>query len=159
MRVGWGFDAHAFGGDRPVVLGGVFVGGEKMIAATSDGDVVAHAIADALLGAAALGDLGALYPSSDPAWENVASLDVLLTDVVSRVHHAGWLVEHVDVTVIAESLRVSPFREAIRLGVAGAVGLRIESVSVKATSTDGMGFMGRDEGIAAAAVVVIGPGH
>lgn len=157
MTVGWGFDAHAFGGDRPVVLGGVAIDTDLLVAATSDGDVVAHAVADALLGAAALGDLGSFYPSSDSRWEGVVSVAVILRDAASRVRATGWDIEHIDVTVIAESIRVAPHRAAIRAQLAEAVGVAERAVSVKATSTDGLGFIGRDEGLAAMAVAVLAP--
>ncbi len=155
MSVGWGFDAHAFGGDRPVVLGGVSIDTDLRVAATSDGDVVAHAITDALLGAAALGDLGSFYPSSEARWEGVASVAVILRDAAARVRASGWDIEHIDVTVIAESIRVAPHRAAIRAHLAEALGVAERAMSVKATTTDGLGFIGRDEGLAAVAVAVL----
>ncbi|MCB2224350.1 MAG: 2-C-methyl-D-erythritol 2,4-cyclodiphosphate synthase [Actinobacteria bacterium] len=153
-RVGWGFDAHRFAPQGRVLMAGVVVEGGRGVAATSDGDVPAHAVADALLGAAALGDLGALYPSDDPSWEGADSM-ALLADVVARVAAAGFRVASVDLTVIAERVRVAPHREAIRAALAAVLGAAAGSVSVKATTTDGMGFLGADEGLAAVAVAVL----
>lgn len=154
MRVGWGFDAHRYGGSPPVRCAGVVVDPQRGVAATSDGDVPAHAVADALLGAAALGDLGAHFPSSDPRWRGADSMG-LLAEVVERVAAAGFRPASLDVTVVAETVRVAPHREAIRAALARVLGLPVGAVSVKATSTDGMGFLGRDEGIAAVAVAVV----
>lgn len=156
MRVGWGFDAHRFGDSGRVLLGGVEAAADRGVVATSDGDVLAHAVADALLGAAALGDLGTLFPSTDPQWVDADSMD-LLRQVVERVHTAGFIVSSLDATVIAERIRVAPHRAAIRLALAVALDVAADRVSVKATSTDGMGFLGNDEGLAATALVVIEP--
>ena len=156
MRVGWGGDAHRFGGPGRTLLGGVVADDARGVEATSDGDVLAHAVADALLGAAALGDLGALFPSSEPRWERADSM-ALLAEVVARVAAAGYRVSSVDATVIAERVRVSPHREAIRARLAAVLQVDAAAVSVKATSTDGLGFLGRDEGLAAVAVVVLEP--
>ncbi|MFQ5524159.1 MAG: 2-C-methyl-D-erythritol 2,4-cyclodiphosphate synthase [Acidimicrobiia bacterium] len=153
-RVGWGFDAHRFDENPPVLLGGVVVSEEVGVAATSDGDVLAHAVSDALLGAAALGDLGEHFPAEDPASEGADSME-LLSRVRARVADTGWAPAQVDVTVAAEGIRVAPHREAIRARLAETLGLEAGSVSVKATSTDGMGFIGRGEGIACVAVVTV----
>jgi 2-C-methyl-D-erythritol 2,4-cyclodiphosphate synthase len=153
MRVGWGFDAHRFGGEPPVLLAGVVVDRGRGVVGTSDADVVAHAVADALLGAAALGDLGTYFPSSDRQWRGADSM-ALLAAVIERSASAGLRPESLDVTIIAETVRVDPHREAIREALSRALGLHADAVSVKATTTDGMGFLGRDEGIAAVAVVV-----
>lgn len=152
MRVGWGFDAHRFGGEPPVLFAGVVVDTSRGLAGTSDADVVAHAVADALLGAAALGDLGTFFPPSDPRWEGADSMS-LLRRVVERFHAEGLAVRHLDVTVVVETIRVSPVREQVRMRLAEALGVGIGSVSVKATTTDRLGFLGRDEGAAAIAVV------
>ncbi len=152
MRVGWGFDVHGFGGEPPLLLGGVTVDQTRGLSGTSDADVVAHAVADALLGAAALGDLGSFFPSSDPRWEGADSMELLRT-VVDRCSAAGLVVRHLDVTVVAEDVRVAPVREPIRSRLAGTIGLAPEAVSVKATTTDGFGFLGRAEAVAAVAVV------
>jgi 2-C-methyl-D-erythritol 2,4-cyclodiphosphate synthase len=154
MRVGWGCDAHRFGGPGRTLLGGVVADDARGIEATSDGDVLAHAVADALLGAAALGDLGALFPSSDPRWQRADSM-ALLAEVMARVAAAGYRVSSIDATVIAERVRVSPYREAIRARLAAVLRVDSAAVSVKATSTDGLGFVGRDEGLAAVVVVVL----
>ncbi|MBU1226009.1 MAG: 2-C-methyl-D-erythritol 2,4-cyclodiphosphate synthase [Actinobacteria bacterium] len=153
-RVGWGFDAHRFSTTGTVLLAGIMADSSRGITATSDGDVPAHAVADALLGAAALGDLGTLFPSSDPAWAGADSM-ALLDDVVGRVIAAGYRVASLDLTIIAETVRVAPFREAIREALAGRLGVDFAAVSVKATTTDGMGFLGADEGLAAVAVAVL----
>jgi 2-C-methyl-D-erythritol 2,4-cyclodiphosphate synthase len=155
MKVGFGFDAHRFGGSPPVLLAGLVVDEERGLAGTSDADVLAHAVADAVLGSAALGDLGVHFPSDDPVWQGADSMDIL-RDAVAMASNAGFVPVSVDATVVAETVRVSPHREAIRGSLAEALGVAVESVSVKATSTDGMGFLGRDEGIAAIAVVVAG---
>jgi len=152
MRVGWGFDVHRFGGDPPVLLAGVTADQTRGLLGTSDADVVAHAVADALLGAAALGDLGVLFPSSDPQWEGADSMG-LLSVVVDRFHDEGLRVAHLDVTLVAESVRLAPVGEAVRAALAEALHIEIGAVSVKATTTDGLGFLGRDEGVAAIAVV------
>lgn len=152
-RVGWGFDAHRFGGDPPVVLAGVDVSSTRGVLATSDGDVAAHAVIDALLGAAALGDLGSHYPSSEEKWHGANSMD-LLARAARMAADAGVRSESVDLTIIAQAERVAPHREAMRSNLASVLGLEIGAVSVKATTTDGMGFIGAGEGIAAVAVVV-----
>ncbi len=151
--IGWGFDAHRFGGDPPVLLAGVVVDQTRGVIGTSDADVAAHAVADALLGAAVLGDLGTLFPSSDPAWTGADSMQLLGT-VVERCAEVGFAPSHVDVTVIAELVRVAPFRDEIRRRLALVLGMAVDDVSVKATTTDGMGFIGLDEGIAAVAVAI-----
>ncbi len=156
MRVGFGFDAHRFGGQWPVRLGGVVVDESRLVEATSDGDVACHAVVDALLGAAGLGDLGTHYPSTDERWAGVSSLS-LVEDAVVKLADAGWIPTQVDVTVVAQSVRVSPYRQEIKSGLAGALGIEVSAVSVKATTTDFMGSIGRDEGLAAAAVAVISP--
>ena len=152
MRVSWGFDAHRLGGPPPLLLAGVVVDSERGVHATSDGDVVAHAVADALLGACGLGDLGTHFPSSDEQWAGANSLE-LLGRVVEMCEEA--VVRFVDVTVIAETIPVAPHRRAIRDNLAKVLAIGPELVAVKATSTDGMGFMGRDEGLAAAALVTV----
>lgn len=155
-RVGWGFDAHRLDGEPPVKLGGVVVSEDRGVSATSDGDVVAHAVTDALLGASVLGDIGELFPSDDPASASADSMGIL-RGAVERARVAGWQTAHVDVTVVAESVRVSPHREAIRSNLADALGVIPGVVSVKATTTDGLGFTGNDEGLAAIAVLTATP--
>lgn len=156
MRVGWGWDAHRFTAEGRVLLAGVVADSSRGVEATSDGDVLAHAVADALLGAAAMGDLGSLFASGDERWSGADSMG-LLSDVVSRLAGAGWKPASIDATVIAEEVRVAPHREAIRGSLASALGLSDDTVSVKATTTDAMGFIGRGEGIAATAIVVVEP--
>lgn len=155
MRIGWGFDAHRFGGPGPLKLGGVMVS-DQGLAGTSDGDVLAHAVADGLLGAAALGDLGSYFPSDDPAWQGVDSMD-LLAKVVTELERVGFRPTQVDTTVLSQSVRISPHRDLIRRNLARVLDLEADKVSVKATTTDRMGFVGRDEGMAAMAVVVVVP--
>jgi 2-C-methyl-D-erythritol 2,4-cyclodiphosphate synthase len=154
VRVGWGFDAHRFSADGRVLLAGIVADDSRGVEATSDGDVPAHAVADALLGAAALGDLGVLFPSDDPAWEGADSM-ALLDEVMLRVMAAGYRVTSVDLTVIAQSVRVAPHRESMRSALSERLGVEKACVSVKATTTDGMGFLGADEGLAAVAVAVL----
>lgn len=156
MRIGWGVDAHRFGPTPPVKLAGVVVDQQRGVEATSDGDVVAHAVADALLGAAGLGDLGVLFPSSDARWEGADSME-LLREVVARCRAGGVVVAHADVTIIAQSVRVAPFRQEMRQRLGEALEVSLEAISVKATTTDGMGFLGRDEGIAAVALISAQP--
>lgn len=141
-----------------MVIAGVTVADDRGLEATSDGDVALHALADAILGACALGDLGMYFPSSDTQWQGAASTDLLAT-VVEMADDAGYAVESVDLTVIAQSVRVAPHRDAMREKVAGLLGVALDRVAIKATTTDGMGFIGRDEGVAAVAVAVLLPPH
>jgi len=150
MRVSWGFDVHRLGGEPPVRLAGVLVDPARGVVATSDGDLVAHAVADALLGVAGLGDLGAHFPASDPKWEGADSME-LLGRVAAMC--SGIRVTFLDVTVIAQQVRVAPHRNAIRDSLAMALGIEPGRVSVKATTTDGLGAIGAGQGIAATAVV------
>jgi len=151
IRVGMGFDAHRFSDTPPIKLGGIVVDFTRGVEATSDGDVAAHALADALLGAAGLGDLGEHFPSSDPRWRGADSM-VMLEDVLRLVQAAGWQVANADVTIIAQDLLISPHRRAISASLSDLLAV---DVSVKATTTDGMGFIGRAEGLAALAVAAI----
>jgi 2-C-methyl-D-erythritol 2,4-cyclodiphosphate synthase len=155
-RVGWGFDAHALNDEPPLLLGGVEVSDNHGLAATSDGDVLAHAIADAIFGACVLGDLGEHFPSNDPRFHGVSSLG-LLGEAAGMAAASGFAVSHVDATVIAEDIRVSPHRQAIRENLAAALGIPPDLISVKATSTDGLGFTGTSQGVAAVAVVTVIP--
>jgi len=154
MRVGTGFDVHPFAPGRRLMLGGVEVPHEAGLAGHSDADVLLHAIMDALLGAAALGDIGQHFPSDDPRWDDADSRD-LLRRVAAMVRQAGHAVANIDATVIAERPRIAPHVEAMRRAVAGAAGVDVERVSVKATTTDGLGANGRGEGIAALAVALL----
>lgn len=156
MRVGWGFDAHRIGGPGPMKVGGIVVAEGRGLVGTSDADVALHAVADALLGAAALGDMGTHFPSSDERWVGADSA-TLLAVVVDLVAGQGLAVDHLDVTVISSTIRIAPFRDQMRSRIAMILGIDVASVSVKATTTDGMGFIGRDEGVAAVAVATVSP--
>src|SRR5947209_12946448 len=153
VRVGMGFDVHAFSGapDRPLVLGGVRFDGERGLAGHSDADVVAHAVADALLGASGLGDLGDHFPDTDPSWRDAASLD-LLGRVTALVREAGWRVENVDCVVVAESPHIAPRRSEMQDRLTAIVGA---GVAVKAGRPEGLGALGRREGIACVAVALV----
>ncbi len=152
MRVGWGFDAHRIGGEGPMRVCGVIVDEERGLLGHSDADVGLHAVADAVLGAAALGDLGQYFPSSDPRWADADSGE-LLRQVVKMVDDRGISVASVDVTLIAEKVRFAEHRSAMKQRLAELMMVPMSHVSVKATTTDGMGYLGRDEGVAATAVV------
>ncbi|HEY7564078.1 MAG TPA: 2-C-methyl-D-erythritol 2,4-cyclodiphosphate synthase [Acidimicrobiia bacterium] len=152
VRMGLGFDAHRFGGKPPLLLGGVVVDPDRGVEATSDGDVVAHATCDALLGSLNLGDMGMHFPSSDPRWAGADSM-LMLQTVVRMVLASGWWVRNLDITVVAQDLVIGPHRDAISVSLSEV--LETEAVSLKATSTDGMGFTGRNEGLAALAVVAV----
>jgi len=155
-RVGWGFDAHALNDTPPLTLGGIVVSDEVGVDATSDGDVLIHAITDAILGGCVLGDIGEHFPSDDPALQGVDSIR-LLRQVVSMAATAGFSISHVDGTVVAERVKVAPFRNEIRAKLADALGTPVDVISVKATTTDGLGYVGKSEGIAAIAVVTVRP--
>jgi 2-C-methyl-D-erythritol 2,4-cyclodiphosphate synthase len=152
VRSGIGIDSHRFAEGRRLVLGGVEIPYERGLAGHSDADVLAHAIADALLGAAGLGDIGQHFPDTDEAWRDADSIELLRT-VVARVAEAGYAVEHVDATVMLERPKLAPHREAIEASLGAVLG----SVNVKATTGEGMGFVGRGEGAAALAVATIAP--
>ena len=154
MRIGTGFDVHRFSDAPPLLIGGVEVDTSRGLSGTSDADVLAHAISDALLGAAALGDMGMFFPSDEGEWEGADSLD-LLRQVVAQIEREGHRIGNVDATVISQTVRISPFRSQIREKVAEALSVDIGCVSVKATTTDGLGLIGRDEGVAATATVLL----
>jgi 2-C-methyl-D-erythritol 2,4-cyclodiphosphate synthase len=156
IRVGWGFDAHPLDGEPPLLLGGVTVSETIGVSATSDGDVLAHAVIDAILGACALGDLGEHFPADDPDLEGADSMELLIRTVVMATT-SGWQVANVDATVVVESVRIAAFRGEIRERLAGALGLDTGSVSVKATTTDGLGLIGGGQGLAVMAVVTVSP--
>jgi 2-C-methyl-D-erythritol 2,4-cyclodiphosphate synthase len=153
-RVGAGFDAHAFAEGVPLVLGGVSIDHPRGLAGHSDGDVLAHALTDAVLGAAGLEDIGALFPSADPQLEGADSIE-LLRQAWERVHADGWELANADVVLIGEEPRLAPHRDEMRRRLAGALGVAPELVAVRATTTDGLGFTGRAEGLAAQAVALL----
>jgi 2-C-methyl-D-erythritol 4-phosphate cytidylyltransferase/2-C-methyl-D-erythritol 2,4-cyclodiphosphate synthase len=153
-RTGMGFDVHAFSGEGPIMLGGIEVPHSRGLAGHSDADVVLHAITDALLGAAGLGDIGEHFPPSDPIWKGVSS-DRFLAHAVRLLRARGAIIDHVDCTIIAEEPKVGPHRSAMRARIAGIIGISSDQVSVKATTTEGLGFTGRREGIAAQAVASV----
>ena len=153
-RTGMGFDVHALAGNGPVMLGGVAVPHSRGLAGHSDADVVLHAITDALLGAGGLGDIGEHFPPSDPQWKG-ASSDRFLAHAVDLLWAQGAILDHVDCTIIAEEPKVGPYRAAMRARIAEIAGLGLDQVSIKATTTEGLGFTGRREGIAAQAVASI----
>ena len=153
LRVGHGFDVHAFEEGRPLMLGCVLIEGAQGLGGHSDADVVAHAVADALLGAAATGDLGQSFPAT-PEWRDAPG-EKILAGAAREVASAGWRIGNVDVTIVAEAPKLAPYREAMRGAVASALGLDRGSVSIKATTTDGLGFTGRGEGIACYAVALL----
>lgn len=154
IRIGHGFDVHAFGIGDGIVLGGVRIAHHSGVIAHSDGDVVIHALCDALLGALALGDIGQHFPPSDARWKNADSR-MFLRHVVALLRERGWQLVNADITVIAEAPKVGPHRDAISAALAETIGCAIAQVSVKATTTEKLGFTGRGEGLAAEAVVLI----
>lgn len=154
IRIGQGFDVHAFGPGDHLVLGGVRVPHTQGIVAHSDGDVLIHALCDAILGALALGDIGRHFPPSDPQWQGADSRRFLV-HCVALAAERGWRIGNVDATVIGERPKVAPHAEAIRAVLAGDLGIAIDAVSVKATTTEQLGFTGRGEGLAAMAVVLL----
>jgi 2-C-methyl-D-erythritol 4-phosphate cytidylyltransferase/2-C-methyl-D-erythritol 2,4-cyclodiphosphate synthase len=153
-RTGMGFDVHAFSGEGPVMLGGIEIPHSRGLAGHSDADVALHAITDALLGAAGLGDIGEHFSPSDPRWKGADS-SLFLAHVVELLREKGALIDHIDCTVIAEAPKVGPHRAAMRARIAEIASLSLDQVSVKATTTEGLGFTGRREGIAAQAVASI----
>jgi 2-C-methyl-D-erythritol 2,4-cyclodiphosphate synthase len=153
IRVGQGFDVHAFDDERPLVLGGVEIEDGPGLAGHSDADVVSHAIADALLGAARLGDLGKVFPA-DEKWRAASSIDIL-REAARLLSDAGWSCINVDSTIAAERPKLAAYVTEMEGNIAAALGLDPEGVSVKATTTDGLGFTGRGEGMAAFAVVLV----
>ena len=153
-RTGMGFDVHAFSGNGPIMLGGLEVPHDRGLAGHSDADVVLHAITDALLGAAGLGDIGEHFPPSDPQWKGADS-SLFLAHAAALVRDKGGVIDHIDCTIVAEAPKVGPYRQAMRNRIAEIIGLSVEQVSVKATTTEGLGFTGRREGIAAQAIASI----
>jgi len=154
MRIGHGFDVHAFGPGDHVMIGGVRIAHERGIVAHSDGDVVLHALCDALLGAAGLGDIGGMFPDTDPRWAGADSLE-LLRQVVTRLATAGLRAGNADITVIAQAPRIAPHLESMRTCIATLLGVSVGQVNIKATTTERLGYIGRAEGLAAHAVALL----
>jgi len=156
LRIGLGVDAHAFSDGVPLVLGGIAIESPRGLAGHSDGDVIAHALIDALLGGAGLGDIGSLFPPGEAEWEGASSLD-LLRRAAAQVHEAGWELVNADCILIGEEPRIAPLREQMRERLAEAVGADAERINVRATTTDKLGFTGRGQGLAAQAVALVKP--
>jgi len=154
MRTGIGYDVHRLVPGRPFILGGVHIENDRGLDGHSDADVLLHAICDALLGAAALGDIGLLFPDTDPAWQGIDST-ILLEGVRKQVEDAGYGITNIDATVVLERPRLRPYIPEMRRKIAGTLCIKIEQVSVKATTSEKLGFVGREEGVAACAVCAI----
>jgi 2-C-methyl-D-erythritol 2,4-cyclodiphosphate synthase len=154
MRVGHGYDAHTFIVGRPLILGGVTIPHDKGLLAHSDGDAVIHALCDALLGAAALGDIGTFFPDTDSKYKNIDSRN-LLRQVMTILHNKGYRVGNVDITILAQAPKLMPYTLDMKTNLAADLGIETTDVNIKATTTEGMGFVGRKEGIAVYATVLI----
>ena len=154
IRIGHGFDVHHFGGEGPCILGGVKVPYEKGLVAHSDGDVLIHAVCDAILGALALGDIGHFYPDNDDKFLNIDSR-ILLQDVYLKIKTLGFVIGNVDVTVLAQVPKLAPYEQKMRENLAHDLQTDLQNVSIKATTTEKLGFVGRKEGIAVEAVVLL----
>lgn len=155
-RSGIGYDVHRFAEGRRMVLGGVEIPHDKGLLGHSDADVLLHAIADAMLGAAALGDIGVHFPPTDPQWKDLNSLDIVAHSV-KLLAESGWHLVNIDATVIAEAPKVNPHVPAMKQKIADATGLQLNDISIKATTNEQMGWIGREEGIAALATAMIAP--
>lgn len=154
MRIGHGFDVHKFGNEGPIIIGGVKVPYEYGLLAHSDGDVVLHAVTDAILGAAAMGDIGKLFPDTDMAYKGADSRE-LLRIAYQKVLDKGWCVSNLDVTIMAQAPKMAPHIDAMRASIAQDLQCAVDDINVKATTTEKLGFVGRKEGIACAAVVLL----
>ena len=154
MRIGHGYDVHGFGDGETLVLGGVHIAHDRGLEAHSDGDVLIHAICDALLGAMGQGDIGQHFPDTDPANASIDSR-LLLGRVMQLVHQSGWVLGNLDATIIAQSPRMAPHIQSMRENLVADMAASLGQVNVKATTTEGLGFTGRKEGIAAHAVVLL----
>ena len=153
FKVGYGYDVHKFGGEGPIVLGGVKIDYEQGLIAHSDGDVLIHALADAILGAAGLGDIGELYPDNDDKFLNIDSR-ILLRDTFERITKLGYKLSNVDITLLAQAPKILPYKAKMRENLAQDLKLELDCVNIKATTTEKFGFVGRKEGIAANAVAL-----
>ncbi|MEZ8193321.1 MULTISPECIES: 2-C-methyl-D-erythritol 2,4-cyclodiphosphate synthase [Vibrio] len=154
IRIGHGFDVHKFGGEGPVIIGGVSIPYEQGLIAHSDGDVALHALSDALLGAIAAGDIGRHFPDTDDKWKGANSRE-LLKDVYRRVQECGYVLGNADITIIAQAPKMAPYIESMCQAIAEDLQTELQNINVKATTTERLGFTGRKEGIACEAVVVI----
>lgn len=154
LRVGQGYDVHQLTDGRDLILGGVKIPWEKGLLGHSDADVLTHAVMDALLGALALGDIGGMFPDQDPAYAGADSIG-LLRQVIERIQQAGWQLENLDATIVAQAPKVAPYLLQMRENLAAACGVEREAVSVKATTEEGLGYTGRQEGIRAYAVCLV----
>jgi 2-C-methyl-D-erythritol 2,4-cyclodiphosphate synthase len=154
FRSGIGYDSHRFAPGGPLVLGGVEIPADVHLRGHSDGDAIAHAVTDAVLGAAGLGDIGTLFPDSDPANAGRDSIEMLIL-AVGHVEAAGWRVGQIDVVVVTETPRIAPHRAAMRERIAGALRCAVEDVSLKGKTNEGMGFVGRGEGLACLATATL----
>ncbi|WP_428771490.1 2-C-methyl-D-erythritol 2,4-cyclodiphosphate synthase [Vibrio sp.] len=154
IRIGHGFDVHKFGGEGPVIIGGVAIPYEQGLIAHSDGDVALHALSDALLGAIAAGDIGRHFPDTDDKWKGADSR-MLLRDVYRRVKSAGYQLGNADITIIAQAPKMAPYIEAMCACIAEDLETDLANINVKATTTERLGFTGRKEGIATEAVVLL----
>lgn len=154
MRIGLGYDVHKLVPDRKLIIGGVEIEHDKGLLGHSDADVLLHAISDALLGAAALGDIGVLFPDNDEKFKDADSLE-LLKEVVKKVKSNGFEIENVDSIIVAQKPKMRPFIDDMRKNIADACGLDVSQVSVKATTEEGLGFTGREEGIASKAICLL----
>jgi 2-C-methyl-D-erythritol 2,4-cyclodiphosphate synthase len=153
-RVGIGYDSHRFAPPGPLVLGGVSIPGDVHLAGHSDGDAIAHAVTDAILGAANLGDIGEMFSDTDPANKGKDSIE-MLTAAVARIEQKGWRVQQVDVTVITQQPKIAPHRGAMRARIGAALHVDADAVSIKGKTNEGMGWIGRGEGLACMAVATI----
>ena len=154
MRIGHGYDVHKLVEGRKLIVGGVEIEHTRGLLGHSDADVLLHAVADALLGACALGDIGGMFPDTDEKWRGADSMK-LLGAVAKRIHDEGYTIENIDATVIAQQPKMKPYIETMRRNIADACGMDFSAVSVKATTEERLGFTGREEGIAAHAVVLV----
>lgn len=154
MRIGQGYDVHRLVAGRRLILGGVEIPWEKGLLGHSDADVLTHAVMDALLGAAALGDIGQHFPDTDPAYEGISSIE-LLKRVSELLDEAGYVIENIDATIIAQQPKLAPWRPQMAANIAASLGLDTDQVSVKATTEEGLGFTGSGEGISATAVALL----
>ncbi|MCB1195468.1 2-C-methyl-D-erythritol 2,4-cyclodiphosphate synthase [bacterium] len=154
MRVGFGCDIHPFDANKPLFLGGVFFPSCPGLRAHSDGDVVIHAVCDALLGAAGLGDIGERFPDSDSKYKNIKSVE-LLNETAAVIHNAGYVIENIDIMVLAEKPKINPEKKNMSMVISRACGIDLNQVNLKATTAEKLGFVGREEGITAYAVALL----